>query len=240
MAKLYVIGIGPGGEGLFTKKMIDAIHESEVIIGYGPYLDYLGSLIEGKTLYSTGMKSEIDRCKEAIQQVDEGKTTSIISTGDAGLYGMAGPIFELSTGQDIEVIPGVSANFAAAAELGAPIMHDYACISLSDLLTPWETILKRVRKAAEGDFVITIYNPRSKGRPDHLEKIVNILLEVKDSKTPVGIVKNAGRPGTERTITQLDSIDYEKVDMLTCLIIGNSNTYIKDGWMVTPRGYENK
>ena len=119
-------------------------------------------------------------------------------------------------------------------------MHDYACISLSDLLTPWETILKRARKAAEGDFVITIYNPRSKGRPDHLEKIVNILLEVKDPKTPVGIVKNAGRLGTEKTVTQLDSIDYEQVDMLTCLIIGNSNTYVKDGFMVTPRGYENK
>ena len=240
MAKLYVVGIVPGGEEFFTKKMIQALEECEAIVGYHPYLNYLGDLKEGKILYSTGMKNEIERCKKAIDLVKEGKTTCIVSTGDAGLYGMAGPIYELGKGIEIEVIPGVSANFAAAAELGAPIMHDYASISLSDLLTPWERIVKRVKSAAEGDFVLTIYNPRSKGGPDHLKKIVDILLEIKDPKTPVGIVKNAGRPGTEKVITQLDQIDYSIVDMHSCLIIGNSNTFVRDGWMITPRGYENK
>lgn len=240
MAKLYVLGIGPGGKEYFTEKMLDALEESQAIVGYTPYLDYLGDLKDGKDLYSTGMKSEIERCEKAVQLVKEGTTTSIVSTGDAGLYGMAGPILELSDGIEVEVVPGVSANFAAAALLGAPIMHDFVTLSLSDLLTPWETIVKRARAAAEGDFVITIYNPRSKGRKDHLEKIVNILLESKDPKTPVGIVKNAGREGTEKWITTLDNIDYEKVDMLTCVIIGNSKSYIKGDFIVTPRGYENK
>lgn len=240
MAKLYVLGIGPGGKEYFTEKMLDALEESQAIVGYTPYLDYLGDLKDGKDLYSTGMKSEIERCEKAVQLVKDGTTTSIVSTGDAGLYGMAGPILELSDDIEVEVVPGVSANFAAAALLGAPIMHDFVTLSLSDLLTPWETIVKRARAAAEGDFVITIYNPRSKGRKDHLEKIVNILLESKDPKTPVGIVKNAGREGTEKWITTLDSIDYEKVDMLTCVIIGNSKSYIKGDFIVTPRGYENK
>ncbi len=240
MKKLYVLGIGPGGREHFTHRMEEALSECEVVVGYTPYIDYLGDLVEGKELFSTGMKSEIARCEEAIRQAQQGRTTCIVSTGDAGLYGMAGPILELAEGIEVEIIPGISASFAAAAHLGAPIMHDNATISLSDLLTPWEMILKRVRCAAEGDFVISLYNPRSKGRPHHLGQVLSIIREYRDSETPVGIVRNAGRPETSVTITTLGDIDEEIVDMLSVVIIGNSKTRIKDGRMVTPRGYENK
>ncbi len=237
MAKLYVIGIGPGGREHMTFKAVEAIKESSVIVGYTPYIDYLGDLTEGKELFSTGMKGEIERCKKAIDFVRGGQTTSIVSTGDAGLYGMAGPILELAEDIDVEIVPGVTAAFSAAAELGAAIMHDYASISLSDLMTPWSVILKRVESAAEADFIITIYNPRSKGRPDHLNEAIDLVLKYRDPKTPVGIVKNSGRDGREITITRLDSIEYEKIDMLTVLLIGNTQTYIENDRMITPRGY---
>lgn len=238
MAKLYVVGIGPGGREHMTFKAVEVIKKSDVIVGYKPYIEYLGDLVEGKELFSTGMKGEIERCKEAIEQVRKGKTTSIISTGDAGLYGMAGPILELAEGIDVEIIPGVTAAFSAASELGSPIMHDYAAISLSDLMTPWEIILKRVDNAAEADFVLAIYNPRSKGRPEHLEEAINLVRKHRKSTTPVGIVKNSGRPGTEITITTLEEMDFEIVDMLTVLIIGNSNTYVEGDKIITPRGYK--
>lgn len=237
MAKLYVIGIGPGGREHMTLKAIETIKKSDIIVGYTPYIDYLGDLVKGKEIYSTGMKGEIERCKLAIKKVKEGKNTAIISTGDAGLYGMAGPILELKEDIEVEIIPGVTAAFSAASELGSPIMHDFASISLSDLLTPWEVIEKRIEKASEGDFVIAIYNPRSKGRKDHLEKAVEIMLKYKEGDTPVGIVKNSGRGNTEIILTTLVNISYEKVDMLSILIIGNSNTYVKDDQMITPRGY---
>ena len=238
MAKLYVVGIGPGGREHMTYKAVEVIRESEVIVGYTPYIEYLGDLVEGKELYSTGMKGEIKRCEQAIEMVKKGKTTAIVSTGDAGLYGMAGPILELAEGIEVEIVPGVTAAFSAASELGSPIMHDYASISLSDLMTPWEVILKRVEKAAEADFVITMYNPRSKGRPEHLEEAINLVLKHRKLTTPVGIVKDSGRPGTQITITTLGEMDYEMVDMLTVLIIGNSNTYIENDKMITPRGYK--
>lgn len=238
MAKLYVVGIGPGGREHMTYKAVEVIKESDVIVGYTPYIEYLGELVEGKELFSTGMKGEIERCKQAIEMVRKGKTTAIVSTGDAGLYGMAGPILELAEGIEVEIIPGVTAAFSAASELGSPIMHDYASISLSDLMTPWEVILKRVEKAAEADFVITMYNPRSKGRPEHLEEAIDLVLKHRKPTTPVGIVKDSGRPGTKITITTLGEMDYEMVDMLTVLIIGNSNTYIENDKMITPRGYK--
>lgn len=238
MAKLYVVGIGPGGREHMTFKAVEVIKKSDVIVGYKPYIEYLEDLVEGKELFSTGMKGEIERCKEAIEQVRKGKTTSIISTGDAGLYGMAGPILELAEDIDVEIIPGVTAAFSAASELGSPIMHDYAAISLSDLMTPWEIILKRVDNATEADFVLAIYNPRSKGRPEHLEEAINLVRKHRKSTTPVGIVKNSGRPGTEITITTLEEMDFEMVDMLTVLIIGNSNTYVEGDKIITPRGYK--
>lgn len=238
MAKLYVVGIGPGGREHMTYRAVEVIKKVDVIVGYTPYIEYLGDLVERKELFSTGMKGEIERCKKAIELVRTGKDTAIVSTGDAGLYGMAGPILELAKDIEIEIVPGVTAAFSAAAELGSPIMHDYASISLSDLLTPWEIILKRIEKAAEGDFVITIYNPRSKGRQNHLKQAINLILKYRKGDTPVGIVKNSGRKGREIIIATLDSIEYEAVDMLTVVIVGNSNTYIDSNRIITPRGYK--
>lgn len=240
MAKLYVVGIGPGGKEHMTYKAVETIKSCDVIVGYKPYIGYIEDFIEGKEVFSTGMRGEIERCKFAIDQVKEGKDTAIVSTGDAGLYGMAGPILELKEDIQVEIIPGVTAAFSAAAELGAPIMHDFAAISLSDLLTPWDVILKRVEKAAEGDFVITIYNPRSRGRQDHLETCVNIIKKYQKGSTPVGIVRNSGRGDRTITTSTLDNINYEEIDMVTVLIIGNSNTFVKEGQIVTPRGYEIK
>lgn len=240
MAKLFVVGIGPGGREHMTLKAVEIIKYCDVIVGYTPYIEYLGELVEGKELFSTGMKGEIERCKEAISLVKSGKNTAIISTGDAGLYGMAGPILELAEDIEVEIVPGVTSAFSAAAELGSPIMHDYASISLSDLLTPWDVIENRLEKAAEGDFVIGIYNPKSRGRKDHLKNAIEIILKHRGGKTPVGIVQDSGRPNTEITITTLDNIDYDKVNMLCILIIGNSNTYIKGNKIVTPRGYNIK
>lgn len=239
MKKLYVIGIGPGGEEHFTLKCVKALEECEVIVGYKPYLNYVENYIGDKETFTSGMRGEIERCKAAIAFAKSGKTTAIISTGDAGLYGMAGPIFELAEGEgiEIEVVPGVTSAFSAASELGAPIMHDGAFISLSDLLTPWELILNRVELASKGDFVLAIYNPKSKERVDHLKEAVEIMLKYKSEDTPVGIVKNSGRPGTQVSITTLGSIDYEKIDMKTILIIGNKASYVEDGYMITPRGY---
>lgn len=243
MSKLYVVGIGPGGKENMTFRSKEVIDESDAIVGYTPYIDYLGDWVEGKEVFSTGMRGEIQRCKEAIELAKSGKVTSIISTGDAGLYGMAGPILELAKEEEdleVEIVPGVTAAFSAAAELGSPIMHDYASISLSDLMTPLDVIYKRVENAAEADFVIAIYNPRSKGRPDYLEHAINLILRHRDPATPVGLARDSGRPGTKLKLTSLGEIDYEDVDMLTVVIIGNSNTYIEDGKMITPRGYNIK
>lgn len=238
MAKLYVIGIGPGGREDMTLKAVDTIKNCDMIVGYTPYIEYLGDLTEGKEVYSTGMRGEIKRCKFAIEKVREGKNTAIVSTGDAGLYGMAGPILELADDIEVEVVPGVTSSFSAASLLGAPIMHDFCTISLSNLLTPWDIIEKRVKWASKGDFVIAIYNPKSRGRRDLVERVVNIMLEYKAPTTPVGVVKDSGREGEEKHITTLDDIDYDFVDMKTVVIVGNSNTYVKNGRMITPRGYD--
>lgn len=240
MAKLFVVGIGPGGKDHMTFKAVETIKSCDVIVGYTPYINYLEGFLEGKEVYSTGMKKEIERCEYAIERVKEGKSTAIISTGDAGLYGMAGPILELARDIEVEIIPGVTAAFSAAAELGSPIMHDYASISLSDLLTPWGIIEDRLEKASEADFVISLYNPRSKGRKDHLERAIEIIRKHRKGKTPVGIVRNSGRNDRTITITNLEDMDYEIVDMLSVLIIGNSNTFIRDKKIITPRGYEIK
>lgn len=241
MRKLYIIGIGPGGKEHFTTRMTDCLKDSEAIVGYTPYLDYVKDFTTGKECYSTGMKSEIQRCQKAIDLAKSGITTSIISTGDAGLYGMAGPILQMAAKEDIviEVVPGISSNFAAASRVGAPIMHDSATISLSDLMTPYELIMERVRLAASGDFVICFYNPRSKGRADYLEKAFAILKEEGFSgDRPVAVVKDACREGEEITLATIDTIDNEKIDMKTMVIVGNKTTYVENGYMITPRGYE--
>ncbi len=237
MAKLYVVGIGPGGKEHLTMKALEVLQKCPIIVGYTYYIDLMRELIEGKTIISTGMTGEIERCKRAIEAVKNGDDTCIISTGDPGLYGMAGPILELAEGLEVEIVPGVSSAFAAAAEVGAPLMHDMCTISLSDLLTPWEVIEQRLQHAAQADFVIALYNPKSKGRPKHIENAVNILLQYKAAATAAALVKNAGRTGTEIKLTTLAAIDYELIDMKTVVIIGNQTTYIKDGKMITPRGY---
>ena len=237
MAKLYVVGIGPGGLDNLTYKAANAIKKCEVVVGYKFYIELVKEIIVGKKVISTGMKGEIERCKLALREVKNGHDTCIISTGDPGLYGMAGLILELAVDVEVEVIPGVSAAFCAAAELGAPIMHDFCTISLSDLLTPWEVIEKRLHAAASADFVIALYNPKSRGRKTQIERAIEIIRGYKNGEVPVGLVKNAGREGNDRKIVTLDTVDFEFIDMMTVVLIGNSKTYIKDGKIVTPRGY---
>lgn len=258
--KLFVVGIGPGEVGHITQKALDALFEADVIVGYKTYVKLIKGLIKGKEVVSTGMTQEVDRCKAAIELAEKGKKVAIISSGDAGIYGMAGLVYELVvSGQqsvvsqentkpatdhwplatsDIEVIPGVSALNASAAVLGAPLMHDFAAISLSDLLTPLRLIQKRIEAAAMADFVICLYNPKSSGRTEQIGIARDILLRYRKPETPVGIVRNAMREGQEMVVTTLADMLEQKIDMLTTVIIGNSQTYVVDGVMITPRGYK--
>lgn len=238
MAKLYVIGIGPGGRDDMTLRSLKAIDDSQVVAGYKFYIELIGDLLEGKEVIQTGMKKEIDRCRMAVESVKNGKNTCIVSTGDAGLYGMAGPILQMSEGIEVEVVPGITSSLSAASVLGAPVMHDFCTISLSDLMTSWQTIEKRIQLAAQADFVIAIYNPRSVGRSEHLKRAIDIIARYKPLETPVGIVRHSGRDGETKTISRLDSIDYESIDMMTVLIIGNRETYTREDLIITPRGYK--
>ncbi len=237
MAKLYVVGIGPGGTDHLTFKAREALERCQVVVGYTFYLELIRDLIRDKTIISTGMTGEIERCNQAIKKVKEGFETCIVSTGDPGLYGMAGPILELADDIEFEVIPGISSAFCAAAEVGAPIMHDCCMISLSDLLTPWNMIEDRLKHAAQADFVIALYNPKSKGRPQHINRAVEIICRYKSDTTPVALVKNAGRAENAQKLVTLATLDYDFIDMKTVVIIGNSRTYVKNDRMITPRGY---
>ena len=238
---IYVIGIGPGCRDLMTQEAISAMEDAEVIVGYKTYIKLVEDFIKDKEVVQNGMRKEVDRCQDAIDIAKTGKKVAVISSGDAGIYGMAGLILELITKQELDipvkVVPGVTASIGAAAVLGAPIMHDFCHISLSDLMTPWEVIEKRLRLAAEADFVICLYNPRSKGRSEHLANAFKIMGEFKDGSTPVGIVKDVGREDQEKFICTFDTMDFERVDMTTMVIIGNKATYIHDDLMITPRGY---
>jgi precorrin-3B C17-methyltransferase len=239
LGKLYVVGIGPGGLEHMTLKAQKVIEESEIIVGYTRYIEFIQPLLVGKEIYSTGMMGEVERCKKALE-LSKDKTVAIISTGDAGIYGMAGLILELRKDEEVEVIPGVTASSAAGSVLGAPLMHDNCNISLSDLMTPYELIKKRVELAAQGDFVISLYNPRSKGRPNYLKECIDIISKYRQGNTPIGIVKNALREGETISLLSIDTFDENLVDMFSIVIIGNSCTNIKDGKMITPRGYEKK
>ena len=238
---IYVIGIGPGCRDLMTQEAISAMEDAEVIVGYKTYIKLVEDFIKDKEVVQNGMRKEVDRCQDAIDIAKTGTKVAVISSGDAGIYGMAGLILELITKQELDipvkVVPGVTASIGAAAVLGAPIMHDFCHISLSDLMTPWEVIEKRLRLAAEADFVICLYNPRSKGRSEHLANAFKIMGEFKDGSTPVGIVKDVGREDQEKFICTFDTMDFERVDMTTMVIIGNKSTYIHDDLMITPRGY---
>lgn len=239
--KIFVVGIGPGDAEHMTPAALNAIAQSDVIVGYKTYIKLIEHLITEKEVASSGMKKEVDRCEEALKYAINGKAVSIVSSGDAGVYGMAGIMLEVANKYEndveVEIVPGITSSHAAAASLGAPIMHDYVVISLSDLLTDWGLIQKRLHCAGEGDFVTCIYNPKSNGRPEHINVARDILLKYKPKDTPVGIVRNAKRKGETTVITTLGKMLENEIDMFTMVIIGNSNTYIKNGKMLTPRGY---
>lgn len=237
------MGIGPGDFEHMTARAQKVWLEVDVVAGYKTYIDLIRPLLTEKQVVSTGMRQELDRCREVVRLARDGHRVALVSSGDAGVYGMAGILIECMEEAEcldipLEIIPGVSAANAAASVLGGPLMHDFAVISLSDLLTPWEVILKRARLAAEGDFVLAIYNPKSKGRQDQIERIREILLEYRSPKTPVGIVREALRgEASQCIITNLEEFTKSPIDMLTTVIIGNSNTRVIGPYMVTPRGY---
>ena len=239
MAKIYVVGIGPGKKGDMTFRAYDALEKSDVIIGYKTYIDLIKEYFPEKELISSPMKKEVDRCREVVEIAESGKTVSLISSGDAGIYGMAGIMLEIVPEEiETEIIPGVTASNAAAATAGAPLMHDFATISLSDLLTDWDLIKKRVDLASQGDFVISLYNPKSKGRTTQIEDAAEIMLKYKSPETPVAIVRNAGREDEKVTAATLGTMLEHEIDMLTVIIIGNSKTFMKNGKIITPRGYK--
>ena len=237
MGKLYVIGIGPGGLDHMTLKAKEAIEKSDVIVGYTKYIDMIKPLIEDKEVFMTGMRGEEARCKEALR-LSKDKDVALVSTGDSGIYGMAGLILELREDEDVEVIPGLTASSAAGSVIGAPLMHDNCNISLSDLMTPYELIKKRVKMAADGDFIISLYNPRSKGRANYLRECIDIIREFRDDNTPVAVVRHALREGQEVKLFNIGNFDDTAVDMFSIVIVGNSQSYIKDGKFITPRGYK--
>ena len=239
MAKIYVVGIGPGKKGDMTFRAYDALEKSDVIIGYKTYIDLIKEYFPEKELISSPMKKEVDRCREVVEIAESGKTISLISSGDAGIYGMAGIMLEIVPENiETEIIPGVTASNAAAATAGAPLMHDFATISLSDLLTDWDLIKKRVDLASQGDFVISLYNPKSKGRTTQIEDAAEIMLKYKSPETPVAIVRNAGREDERVTAATLGTMLEHEIDMLTVIIIGNSKTFMRNGKIITPRGYK--
>jgi cobalt-precorrin 5A hydrolase / precorrin-3B C17-methyltransferase len=238
--RLSLVGLGPGDDGLIPTLTREALAASELVVGLEQYVDRVRHLLRPGTRLSTPpLGSEVERAKEALAEARAGGSVALVSSGDAGVYAMASPALELA-GEDVEVIvvPGITAAQAAAALLGSPLGHDHCSISLSDLLTPWEVIQERVRAAAEADFVVSLYNPRSKGRDWQLGKAREILLEHRPPDTPVGVVREAYREGQEVRLTDLGSLRPEDVDMLTVVIVGSSRTEVRAGRMVTPRGYE--
>lgn len=238
--KLYVIGIGPGGENEMTLRAARALEKCNCVAGYHLYLDLIENLLDGKERIQTGMMKEVDRCTAARDAALSGKTVAVISSGDSGVYGMAGLMFELCENYPeikIEVIPGITAACSGGAVLGSPLTCDFAVVSLSDLLTPWEIIEKRVRSAASGDLALVLYNPASKKRIDHLMRVCDMILEYQSPDTVCGIVRNIGREGESFELMTLSKLRDTQVDMLTTVFIGNSRTKIISGRMVTPRGY---
>jgi precorrin-3B C17-methyltransferase len=241
---LYVVGTGPGAVEHLTAAAAAALSRAEVVVGYVTYLRQIATLITGKEQFGTGMRKEQERVKKAIELAVSGRMVALVSGGDAGIYGMAGLVLELLSPEDmealeLEIIPGVTAASAAASMVGAPLMHDFAVISLSDLLTDRALIEKRLNLAAEGDFVTILYNPKSRSRTSLIRRAAEIFLEQRSSDTPVAVVTNALRPESESTISTLGAFDPDspKITMSSVVIIGNSSSYLKGPWFVTPRGY---
>lgn len=239
-----MVGTGPGNPEHLSPRAKQAIEEAETIVGYRTYLKLVEEMLRGKEVISTGMTREIERCLLAVHRAGAGQKVALVSGGDPGIYGMAGLALEVIEREglwdklEVEIVPGITSASAAAALLGAPLMHDFVVISLSDLLTPWSLIERRLELAAQGDFVVVLYNPASHRRTGQIHRAREILLKHRSSRTPVGIVRNAYREGQEVTITDLENLLNHPIDMLCTVIVGNSQTRVANGFLVTPRGYE--
>ena len=239
--KVYVVGLGPGGVEQMTRRAQETLAACDVIAGYNVYIDLIKDDYKDKEFLSTGMRKEVERCKLAIEEALKGKTVAMVSSGDAGVYGMAGIMYQIAAEfpeLEVEVIPGITAACSGAAVLGAPLISDFTLISLSDLLTPWEKIEKRLDLASQADFVICLYNPSSFKRHDYLQKACDIMLKNQRADVPAGIVRNIGREGEEYEIMTLAELRDAQVDMFSTIIIGNSQTEVINNKMVTPRGYK--
>jgi precorrin-3B C17-methyltransferase len=241
MGKLYVVGLGPGAAEGLTAAARAALGEAEVLCGYTVYVELVRGLYPEKETLTTGMRQELERCRAALALARAGRTVALVCSGDAGIYGMAAPVLALAPeypGVEVTVIPGVTAASSGAALLGAPLGHDFCVISLSDLLTPWEVIERRLRCAAEGDFAICLYNPASRQRQDHLRRACRVLLEHRAPETVCGLARNIGRAGESWQVLTLAQLCAAEADMYTTVFIGSSRTREIAGRMVTPRGYE--
>ena len=248
--KLYIVGIGPGYEEHMTPRAKKCIEESEVIIGYSTYIALVQHLIKDKEIHEYSMTQEVERANQAIEFAESGKTISLVSSGDAGIYGMAGLVYEVladrgwkrENGIYVEIVPGVSALNSCSALIGSPLMTDFSVVSMSDLLVPWDIIMQRVDAAAKGDYVIVIYNPQSKKRIHQLRDTKDLLLKYREPSTPVAIVKAAYRDAQKIIMTDLEHVleHTDSLGMLSTVIIGNSSTFMHDGLMINPRGYKSK
>ena len=243
LSKLSVVGIGPGSFEAMTQRARQALADCDVIVGYTVYVELVKAHFADKEFLTTPMRKEVERCSLAFERAAAGQNVAMICSGDAGVYGMSGLIYELSEKYpevEIEIVPGVSAVISGAAILGAPLMHDFAVISLSDLLTPWEKIEKRLLYAAEADFVICLYNPSSMKRKDYLQRACDLVLRFAAPETVCGVAKNIGREGESTEILTLAQLRDTEVDMFSTVFIGNSQTRALGGKMVTPRGYRHE
>ena len=246
--KIMLVGLGPGSHDYLTGRARDAIAEADTVIGYATYIRLVKDLLDGKEVIKKAMTEELDRAIEAYDRAKLGKKVALISSGDAGVYGMAGPTFEVlfqagwtpDAGIEVEIIPGASAINTCASLVGAPLTHDFCAISLSDLLTPWPTIARRLDAVAYADFVVALYNPKSGRRTRQIQEAQRIFLRHRDPNTPVAIVKSAFRAKQRIEFTTLDKMTEADIGMLSTVLIGNSNTFVKHGLMITPRGYANK
>ncbi|WP_018124515.1 precorrin-3B C(17)-methyltransferase [Desulfovibrio oxyclinae] len=244
---LVVVSLGPGDESLMAPAARQALEGADAVVGYRGYIELVsGDLLEGKEVVATGMRGEVERVTSAVELAASGRNVALVCSGDAGIYAMAGLALEILESRGLlasvpfRVIPGIAAFNAAAALLGAPLMHDFASVSLSDLLTPWEAIERRIEAAASADFVLALYNPRSRKRREQLPRALEIVARHRLGSTPVGIVSRAARPGEKVTVTELAAVDPEAVDMQTVVLIGNSATRRTGEYMLTPRGYHDK
>ena len=243
MRKGYVVGLGPGDSRCLTAEARSALDEAHVLCGYGVYVDLVAPLYPEKEVFTTPMTQELERCRWALESARSGRTTALVCSGDAGVYGMAGPLLELARDYpevEVAVVPGITAALSGAAVLGAPLGHDFCVVSLSDLLTPWETISRRLECAAAGDFALCLYNPASRKRRDYLRRACEILLRHRSGDTVCGWVRNIGREGQESRLLTLRELREEQVDMFTTVFVGSSTTILAEGHMVTPRGYRQR